>query len=135
MAVDEKHTYEATNGAQDRRRVCALPPQPTPALPPDLHPGRASAIRLGRTKWANGTVLHYWFFDGPDPQKDAVRNACPGFGNATLEPRDRSNLATAKTYPVRYDITKASAQDRAAIFRCVSTQPGIKGISQTDNGT
>ena len=75
MAVEEKHANKATNGAQDRRRVCALPPQPTPALPPDLHPGRASAIRLGRTKWANGTVLHYWFFDGPDPQKDAVRKA------------------------------------------------------------
>ena len=70
-----------------------------------------------------------------DQQKDAVRNACPGVGKATLEPRDRSNLQTARTYPVRYDITKASSQERSDVIKCVSAQPGVRGISQSDSGT
>lgn len=66
-------------------------------------------------------------------QKDAVRDACPGVGKAVLEARDRSNLETARTYPVRYDISKASSADRAAVIKCVSSQPGVKGISQSDS--
>jgi hypothetical protein len=68
-------------------------------------------------------------------QKDAVRNACPGNGKAVLEPRDRSNLDTARTYPVRYDITKASPPERAAVIKCVSAQPGVRGISQSDGAS
>lgn len=77
----------------------------------------------------------YFTPEATDQQKDAVRNACPGVGKATLEPRDRSNLDSARTYPVRYDITKASSQDRAAVIRCVSAQPGVRGISESNNGT
>jgi hypothetical protein len=77
----------------------------------------------------------YFTPEATDQQKDAVRNACPGVGRATLEPRDRSDLQTARTYPVRYDISKASSQERAAVIRCVSMQPGVRGISQSDNGT
>ncbi len=54
---------------------CVLKPQSVPDLPPDLEPGRASAIRLIRTKWVNGTVLHYHFLEGPKAQKQAVRDA------------------------------------------------------------
>jgi hypothetical protein len=42
---------------------CALPPQPEPVLPSDLNPDRLSAIAVGRLLWANGTNLHYYFFD------------------------------------------------------------------------
>jgi hypothetical protein len=77
----------------------------------------------------------YFTPEATDQQKDAVRNACPGVGRATLESRDRSDLQTARTYPVRYDISKASSQERAAVIRCVSMQPGVRGISQSDNGT
>jgi hypothetical protein len=43
-------------------------------------PRRAAAIILGRAKWANGTALHYCFFDAghfavPKKQADAVRDA------------------------------------------------------------
>ena len=38
-------------------------PQPPLVLPGDLSWGRAQAIQLGRAKWVNGTVLHYYFFD------------------------------------------------------------------------
>jgi hypothetical protein len=74
----------------------------------------------------------YFTPEATEQQKDAVRNACPGAGKAVLEPRDKSDLATARTYPVRYDINKASSVDRAAVIRCVSAQPGVRGISESD---
>src|SRR3954468_334888 len=77
----------------------------------------------------------YFTPEATDQQKEAVRNACPGVGKAVLEPRDRSNLKTARTYPVRYDITNASSQDRAAVISCVNTQSGVRGISQSDSGS
>jgi hypothetical protein len=42
---------------------CALPPQPARVMPADLSPERLEAIVAGELKWANGTVLHYYFFD------------------------------------------------------------------------
>ncbi|MBP2473032.1 hypothetical protein JOF53_001904 [Crossiella equi] len=44
-------------------RYCGLRPAATPALPEGLNPERARAIVRTRSKWANGTVLHYYFFD------------------------------------------------------------------------
>ena len=57
------------------RPHCALRVQAVPVLSPDLTPGRASAIRLIRAKWVNGTVLHYHFLGGPSAQQQAVRDA------------------------------------------------------------
>lgn len=60
---------------------CAQPPQTQPVLRPDLSPDRAKAILLIRTKWVNGTVLHYAFLDedgdlvGGEEQRDEVRRA------------------------------------------------------------
>ncbi len=76
----------------------------------------------------------YFTPEATDQQKEAVRNACPGVGQAVLEPRDRSDSKAARTYPVRYDISKASSLDRSAVIRCVSGQPGVRGISQSDSG-
>jgi hypothetical protein len=71
------------SGDDERRfQYCALPPRPAPVLPPEVaaDPERSRAIIAGRTKWANHTVLHYWFFDGgpwavPDNQAEVVRAA------------------------------------------------------------
>ncbi len=57
------------------RPHCDVRPQTVPVLSPDLTPGRARAIRVIRSKWMNATVLHYYFLDGPEPQRQAVRNA------------------------------------------------------------
>jgi Astacin (Peptidase family M12A) len=57
------------------RPHCDVKPRTMPVIRPDLEPGRASAIRLIRSKWVNGTVLHYHFLEGPKAQRDAVRNA------------------------------------------------------------
>jgi Astacin (Peptidase family M12A) len=44
-------------------RYCAVPPRPDPVVPPGLDVDRTNAIVLGRAMWANGTVIHYYFFD------------------------------------------------------------------------
>lgn len=75
----------------------------------------------------------YFTPEATDVQKDALRNECPGVGTATLKPRDRSDSAAARAYPVRYDITKASTQERSAVIQCVNGKPGVRGISQTDS--
>ena len=44
-------------------QYCAVPPRPDPVIPPGLDFDRTNAIVLGRVMWANGTVIHYYFFD------------------------------------------------------------------------
>lgn len=61
--------------AEGTRPHCDVRPQTMPILSPELPAGRARAIRLVRAKWVNGTVLHYCFLEGPEPQRQAVRNA------------------------------------------------------------
>lgn len=45
-------------------RYCSLAQQPAPAFAPGLAAERLSALIGGRPMWVNGTVLHYYFFDG-----------------------------------------------------------------------
>lgn len=61
--------------AETARPHCDVKPQSRPVLRPDLSPRRERLIRTLRLKWVNGTVLHYWFLEGPGPQHEAVRNA------------------------------------------------------------
>jgi hypothetical protein len=77
-------------------RYCSMPQVEEPALDAVRDPFRAALIRVHRTKWVNGTVLHYYFFDrdtdgehvflangtrewrawkGPKAQQDVVRDA------------------------------------------------------------
>jgi hypothetical protein len=97
-------------------RYCAMPGRPPRVVPPDLSPGRYHAMLVGGTKWANETVLHYFFFDrasdvctehlsagtsntysyvGDAAQKGAVRDAFTewkniGIGLEFVEVGDRS---------------------------------------------
>jgi hypothetical protein len=95
-------TVENDDRAEDRPdpasdlHYCSQPVQPPPVVPPGLGPDRLEAILLTRTKWVNGTVLHYYFFDretdgqnvrfadgttrfvswvGPERQRQVVREA------------------------------------------------------------
>jgi hypothetical protein len=102
MAVAETESRPET--VKRPPRYCALPPQPSPQLAPDLAPDRAAAILVGRTKWVNGTVLHYYFFDdgagedewvGADQQAQVVRQSFEawkelGIGLEFQEVADRS---------------------------------------------
>ena len=54
-------------------RYCAVPRRPDPVVPPGLDVDRTSAIVLGRAMWANGTVIHYYFFD----RDSAARSSPP----------------------------------------------------------
>lgn len=67
-------------------------------------------------------------------QKLAVRESCPSVGKAVLEPPDRNKLASSAAYPVRYKVTNASTQEKAAIFACVGRQPGVRGIDDVTGG-
>ncbi|MFJ3446027.1 M12 family metallopeptidase [Streptomyces sp. NPDC086081] len=58
-------------------RYCSLAQAPAPAFAPGLAAERLSALRGGRRMWVNGTVLHYWFFDG---DTDASVIPVPGTG-------------------------------------------------------
>lgn len=67
-------------------------------------------------------------------QKAAVRRNCPTVGRAVQEPPDRNELQSSRAYPLRYDITEASAADRAAIYQCMKAQTGVIGISEVRQG-
>lgn len=58
-------------------RYCSLPRQPAPALAPGLPAERLRALLSGRRMWLNGTVLHYFFYDG---DHDGSVIAVPGDG-------------------------------------------------------
>ena len=74
---------KATPSKQISKPLCRNLPRPVPQLPPAVMADqrRARAIISTRSKWANGTVLHYSFFGGgshfsvPKLQADAVRDA------------------------------------------------------------
>lgn len=61
--------------AINARPVCKAGPRVPRLFPPGIADRRARLIRQMDAQWVNGTVLHYWFFDGPEPQKQAVRDA------------------------------------------------------------
>ena len=110
-------------------RYCNLPPRPTPVLPPGIDLGRARAIIVGRSMWVNGTVLHYYFFDGdadgstvrfsdgttkfvswvgPAAQQDAVRHAFQewkdlGIGLEFREVDDRAEAEVRIGFQGQYD--------------------------------
>jgi len=68
---------EGTGHANDVHRdeaFCSLPRRAPRPLRPDLGPDRAALIQLLQTKWVNGTVLHYYFFDKPTDGEQVMFN-------------------------------------------------------------
>ena len=89
-----------------RRGYCDAPPQTVPVLSSELTAGRASAIRVMRAKWVNGTVIHYHLLDGPEPQRQAVRGAFDewkhlGVGLEFVEVADPSESEVRVTFDQR----------------------------------
>ena len=64
-----------TNDERKSLQYCAAPPPTRPTLSPEMPSPRARAILLTRAKWVNGTTLRYCFLDGPETQRQAVRDA------------------------------------------------------------
>ncbi|WP_405065006.1 M12 family metallopeptidase [Kribbella sp. NBC_01510] len=127
MSHTDEHVYDPQN--DDELRYCALPQQPEPVIPPGLGADRLEAIRPARSKWVNGTVLHYYFFDrqtdgsqiqfpdgttrfvswvGAKPQLDVVRGAFEtwtnlGIGLEFREVNDRSEAEVRIGFLFDYD--------------------------------
>lgn len=86
MAKPAKSSAKARAADDADYQVCSVPKVRDRILPPDLNPIRERAIRIIGKKWANETILRYYFFDrpsdgvngswvGPESQKRVVRNA------------------------------------------------------------
>ena len=71
----------------------------------------------------------------PEAPARAVGEACPKFGKAFLEPKDKNNLATSRAYPVRYDITNATIKDKNALLDCLKKHSLVRGVSDTNDDT
>jgi astacin (peptidase family M12A) len=125
----ERGYDEVGREPEDKIQYCAIPPRQAPVLPPGLDFDRARAIVVGRSKWANGTVLHYHFFDRPTDgstirfedgttrfvswvgapaQQDAVRTAFQtwkelGIGLEFREVDDRSEAEVRIGFLMDYD--------------------------------
>lgn len=109
---------------------CSTPPRPQAALPAAVaaDPRRARAIVSARSKWLNGTVLHYCFFGGdshfavPKVQADAVRQAFAtwkdlGIG---LQFEEVQQLSEAE---VRIGYSEADGSSASAVGRDVLSVP------------
>jgi len=109
---------------------CRNLPRPVPELSAAVKadPLRSRAILRIRTKWLNGTVLHYCFFGGtsrysvPKPQADAIRAAftkwkAVGIG---LEFTEVAQLSEAE---VRIGYSTADGSSASMIGRDVLTVP------------
>lgn len=79
-------TDSKSRKSKKKPRHCALPQTPPRELPANINPNRARLIRNNDLKWANGTVLRYFFFNrsttgpgrkwgGAADQQDVVRDA------------------------------------------------------------
>ncbi len=120
----------ATTGGRSSKPLCRNLPRPVPQLPPAVtaDPRRTSAILSTRSKWVNGTVLHYCFFGGgsrfsvPKVQADAVRDAFAkwkaiGIG---LEFKEVNQLSEAE---VRIGYSTADGSSASAVGRDVLDIP------------
>jgi hypothetical protein len=108
---------------------CSNLPRPVPQLHPSIaaEPRRAAAILLGRSKWANGTTLHYCFytsghFNVPKVQADVIRWAfgtwkAVGIG---LEFKEVNQLSEAE---VRVGYSTADHSSASAVGREVLDVP------------
>jgi hypothetical protein len=68
-------------------RYCSLAQQSAPSFGPGLAAERLSALIGGRQMWVNGTVLHYYFFDGENAaDTDGSVIPVPGTGETRWVP-------------------------------------------------
>ncbi len=81
MVKQEAKQTKIVKGHCEERPICCMKKVPLRPLADGLPDERLSLIRYHEKKWANGTVLHYYFYnntnlwDGDGQQKDAVRQA------------------------------------------------------------
>jgi hypothetical protein len=149
MAKSQKQAKKSPVVKGQARPFCQngprVPPQLSPAVMAD--PLRARAILSSRSKWVNGTVLHYCFFTSghfevPKAQADAIRKAfakwkAVGIG---LEFQEVSQLAEAEVR-IGYSVTDGSSASQVGrdVLQVSQTEPttvyGWDLTSQYGSGT
>lgn len=149
MAKSQKQAKKSPVVKGQARLFCQngprVPPQLSPAVMAD--PLRARAILASRSKWVNGTVLHYCFFTSghfevPRAHADAVRKAfakwkAVGIG---LEFQEVSQLAEAEVR-IGYSVTDGSSASQVGrdVLQVSQTEPttvyGWDLTSQYGSGT
>ena len=80
LAASDIRPSGAGPAAAPEAHFCSVPEVLEREFGPDVSEGRAQLIRTMSKKWVNGTVLHYYFFEGnpfgaPEAQKAVVREA------------------------------------------------------------
>lgn len=82
-AAGHEHRADAVSSAEhsDNYSYCTLPTVPEMVFDRTVNPFRMELIRVNDRKWVNGTVLHYFFFDTNEEQKNVVREAFDGWKN------------------------------------------------------
>jgi hypothetical protein len=121
---------KVTPSKQTCKPLCRNLARPLPQLPPAVmaDPRRAAAIVSMRSKWVNGTVLHYCFFGGgshfsvPKAQANAIRGAfakwkAVGIG---LEFKEVNQLSEAE---VRIGYSTKDGRSASAVGRDVLKIP------------
>jgi hypothetical protein len=103
-SAPEGPPYE--QGQRTGRGFCNVRPQTVPVISPELTANRVRAIRLIRSKWVYGTVLHYFLDQGPEAQRQAVRDAFTewkglGIGLEFVEVTDRTEAEVRVTFDQR----------------------------------
>ena len=121
---------KVTPSTPTRKPLCRNLPRPAPPLPANVmaDPRRAAAILSSRSKWVNGTVLHYCFFGAgshfsvPKIQADAVRGAFAKWKAVKigLEFQEVSQLSEAE---VRIGYSTADGSSASAVGRDVLSVP------------
>ena len=123
--------------------LCGNLARPIPQFSPTVmsDPRRAAAIVSARTKWVNGTVLHYSFFGGeshfsvPDEQANAIRDAfakwkAVGIGLEFKEVDDLNEAEVRIGYSTE-DHTSASAVGRDLLTFRLSEPTTVYGWDLT----
>jgi len=135
-ASRERKPSKASQPKQTTKPFCRNLPRPTPQFATGVmaDPRRLSAILMTRSKWVNGTVLHYCFFKSghysvPKIQADAVRGAfakwkAVGVG---LEFTEVNQLSEAEVR-IGYSIEDGASQ--SAVGREILTIPANEPTTQ-----
>jgi hypothetical protein len=126
----DSRSSKVSRSKRNTKPLCRNLPRPIPQLSPAVmaDPRRAAAIVLTRSKWVNGTVLHYCFFGDeshfsvPKVQADAIRGAFAKWKDVGigLEFSEVSQLDQAE---VRIGYSTEDGSSASAVGRDVLTIP------------
>lgn len=97
-----------------------------------------AALAAGTSGCAAASALKYreavvqFAPDATLAQRAAARAACSHIPNATPEPMPTSGKASQLLNNVRYRIDDANDRDLAALYRCLTEQPKVRGVDIPD---